>query len=65
MAVGQGAQAQVLSQFQSLGSNLVTVSAMQSFGFSQGGLQERSRADDGRREVIEAREYGQPRGAGL
>jgi putative ABC transport system permease protein len=39
VAVGKGAQAQVLSQFQALGSNLVTVSAMQNFGFSQSGLQ--------------------------
>ncbi len=42
VAVGNGAQAQVLSQFESLGSNLVTVSAMQSFGFSQSGLQQSS-----------------------
>ena len=34
VAVGQGAQAQVVNQFQSLGSNLLTVSAQQSFGFS-------------------------------
>ena len=39
VAVGKGAQAQVLSQFQALGSNLVTVSTMQNFGFSQSGLQ--------------------------
>jgi putative ABC transport system permease protein len=39
VAVGKGAQAQVLSQFQALGSNLVTVSAGQNFGFSQSGLQ--------------------------
>ncbi len=44
VAVGQGAQAQVLSQFQSLGSNLVTVSPMQSFGFRTGGLQTSSTA---------------------
>jgi len=39
VAAGQGAQAQVLNQFESLGSNLVTVSAMQRFGFSRSGLQ--------------------------
>jgi putative ABC transport system permease protein len=44
VAVGQGAQAQVLSQFQSLGSNLVTVSPMQSFGFRTSGLQTSSTA---------------------
>ena len=43
VAVGKGAQAQVVSQFQSLGSNLVTVTAMPSFGFSQSGLQQSSR----------------------
>ncbi len=37
VAVGQGAQAQVLNQFQSLGSNLLTVSIAQSFGFRPGG----------------------------
>ncbi len=37
VAVGQGAQAQVLNQFQSLGSNLLTVSVAQSFGFRPGG----------------------------
>ena len=37
VAVGQGAQAQVLNQFESLGSNLLTVSAQQSFGFRPGG----------------------------
>ena len=42
VAVGKGAQAQVLSQFESLGVNLVTVSALQSFGFSQSGLQQSS-----------------------
>ena len=40
VAVGQGAQAQVLNQFQSLGSNLLTVSPMQSFGFRPGGQEE-------------------------
>ncbi len=44
VAVGQGAQSQVLNQFQSLGSNLLTVSAMQSFSFGSGGLQESSTA---------------------
>jgi putative ABC transport system permease protein len=40
VAVGQGAQAQVISQFQSLGSNLLTVSARNTFSFSrQGGRQ--------------------------
>ena len=37
VAVGQGAQAQVLNQFESLGSNLLTVSTQQSFGFRPGG----------------------------
>ncbi len=37
VAVGQGAQAQVLNQFQSLGSNLITVSSQQDFGFRPGG----------------------------
>jgi putative ABC transport system permease protein len=39
VAVGQGAQAQVVNQFQSLGSNLLTVNAMQRFSFSRSGLQ--------------------------
>jgi len=40
VAVGQGAQAQVVRQFQSLGSNLLTVSPRNSFNFSrQGGRQ--------------------------
>ena len=43
VAAGTGAQAQVVSQFQSLGSNLVTVTALSNFGFSQGGLQQSSR----------------------
>ncbi len=43
VAVGQGTQAQVVSQFQSLGSNLLVVSAMQSFGFSRQGLQQSQR----------------------
>jgi putative ABC transport system permease protein len=43
VAVGQGAQAQVVSQFQALGSNLLTVSAQQNFGFSRSGLQTSTR----------------------
>jgi len=43
VAAGQGAQAQVVSQFQALGSNLLTVSAQQSFGFSRSGLQTSTR----------------------
>ena len=43
VAVGQGTQAQVVSQFESLGSNLLTVSPGTSFGFSRGGLQTSSR----------------------
>lgn len=43
VAVGQGAQAQVVSQFESLGSNLLTVSAQSSFGFGRGELQQSSR----------------------
>ena len=39
VAVGKGAQAQVVSQFQSLGANLLVVQAQQSFGFSRSGLQ--------------------------
>ncbi len=42
VAAGEGAQAQVVSQFQSLGSNLLVVSAQRSFSFSQSGLQESS-----------------------
>ncbi len=44
VAVGQGAQAQVVSQFESLGSNLLTVSSQTSFGFARGGLQQSTRA---------------------
>ena len=33
VAVGEGAQAQVVSQFQALGSNLLTVTARTNFGF--------------------------------
>ena len=40
VAIGQGAQAQVVSQFQSLGANLLTVSAGTNFGFSRGGLRQ-------------------------
>jgi len=43
VAVGQGTQAQVVSQFQSLGSNLLTVTAGANFGFSRGGLQQNIR----------------------
>ena len=43
VAVGQGAQAQVVNQFQSLGSNLLTVSPFTNFGFSRGGLQQNVR----------------------
>jgi putative ABC transport system permease protein len=39
VAAGEGAQAQVVSQFESLGSNLLTVSPFTSFSFSRGGLQ--------------------------
>ena len=43
VAVGQGAQAQVLSRFESLGSNLLTVTAGTSFGFSRSGLRQNIR----------------------
>ncbi len=43
VAVGQGAQAQVVSQFQSLGANLLTVTAATNFGFSRTGLQQSAR----------------------
>jgi putative ABC transport system permease protein len=39
VAAGEGAQAQVVSQFESLGSNLLTVSPFTSFRFARGGLQ--------------------------
>jgi putative ABC transport system permease protein len=39
VAAGEGAQAQVVSQFESLGSNLLTVSPFTSFSFGPGGLQ--------------------------
>ncbi len=38
VAVGEGAQARVVSQFQGLGSNLLVVTAGQSFGFRPGGM---------------------------
>ena len=40
VAVGQGTQAQVVNQFASLGSNLLTVTAGTNFGFSRSGLQQ-------------------------
>jgi putative ABC transport system permease protein len=43
VAVGQGAQAQVVSQFQSLGSNVLTVMAGGQFGFSRSGLRQNIR----------------------
>ncbi|MGB8646170.1 MAG: ABC transporter permease [Anaerolineae bacterium] len=43
VAVGQGAQAQVVNQFQSLGSNLIMVSAVQNFGFSRAGARTTTR----------------------
>ncbi len=43
VAVGQGAQAQVLSRFQSLGSNLLTVSARASSSFSRAGFRQTMR----------------------
>ena len=39
VAAGESAQAQVVSQFESLGSNLLTVSPWTNFGFSRSGLQ--------------------------
>ena len=44
VAVGQGAQAQVLSRFQSLGSNLLTVSARTTSGFSRAGFRQTTRS---------------------
>jgi putative ABC transport system permease protein len=38
VAVGAGTQAQVVSQFESLGSNLLVVSSQSSFGFRRGGM---------------------------
>jgi putative ABC transport system permease protein len=43
VAVGQGAQAQVVNQFASLGSNLLTVTAGTNFGFSRTGLRQSQR----------------------
>jgi len=43
VAVGEGAQAQVVSQFQALGSNLLTVTARTNFGFQRGGLRQSTR----------------------
>lgn len=43
VAVGEGAQAQVVNQFQQLGSNLLSVSAGANFGFSRGGLRQNIR----------------------
>jgi putative ABC transport system permease protein len=43
VAVGQGAQAQVVNQFQSLGANLLTISSAQNYGFSRQGLQQQTR----------------------
>ncbi|MGE5141493.1 MAG: ABC transporter permease, partial [Rudaea sp.] len=43
VAVGQGAQASVVSRFQSLGSNLLVVSAVQNFGFSRSGVRTSTR----------------------
>ncbi|MDP3047002.1 MAG: ABC transporter permease [Chloroflexota bacterium] len=44
VAVGQGAQAQVVSQFQSLGANMLTVTAGSDSQFSRGGLRQTIRA---------------------
>ena len=41
VAVGQGAQAQVVSQFESLGSNLLVVSPAYNYGFSRQGAREK------------------------
>ena len=46
VAVGQGAQAQVVSQFASLGSNMLTVQAGSDSQFSRGGLRQKIRALD-------------------
>lgn len=43
VAVGQGAQAQVVGQLQSLGSNLLTVSPATNFGFSRQGARQNVR----------------------
>ncbi len=44
VAVGQGTQAQIVSQFQSLGSNLLTVSPAMNYNFSRQGVRERQRS---------------------
>ncbi len=44
VAVGKGAQAQVVSQFESLGSNLLVVTAGANFGFRPGGLRETTKS---------------------
>jgi putative ABC transport system permease protein len=46
VAVGQGAQAQVVSQFQSLGANMLTVQAGSEAQFGRGGLRQKIRALD-------------------
>jgi putative ABC transport system permease protein len=43
VAVGQGAQAQVVSQFEALGSNLLTVQARQTVSFARGGIRQSAR----------------------
>jgi len=43
VAVGEGAQAQVVNQFRALGSNLLTVTARTNFGFQRGGLRQSTR----------------------
>jgi putative ABC transport system permease protein len=43
VAIGQGAQAQIVNQFQSLGSNLLVVSPFMNFNFARGGLQQSQR----------------------
>lgn len=44
VAVGKGAQVQVVSQFESLGSNLLVVTAGTDFGFGRGGLRETTKS---------------------
>lgn len=46
VAVGQGAQAQIINQFQSLGSNLLVVTTAQNFSFSRQGVRENARELD-------------------
>ena len=55
VAVGQGAQAQVVSQFQSLGSNLITVSSATNFGFSRQGARQQTRKLDEQRREFDSR----------